>query len=286
MGCGVGCQTLQLGAARQAGGWCVGLPVPHPPARTCPHPHAQAMEAAGSSAELADEIELLKLRLDIAETEKCEAAQQVARECGGSGAGWVLGLRGCCASRLPGKLAPGVCSRQRPASLQASRSSGALTPGPCLPARLPPPAPAELQVLLQQVERSSGDDGGGADATITPAKQLLPGAGGTLPADLPADVRRGLGVLQEPALALQPASALHGCLAAVAASSQHILPAPRCTHTSAHPSAHPPLPPLSAGGAAGGPGDPAAAQQPGQQRGSAARHWQRGGARGSPGGGR
>ena len=39
------------------------------------------MEAAGAAAGLGDEIELLRLRLDVAETEKCEAAQQVASEC-------------------------------------------------------------------------------------------------------------------------------------------------------------------------------------------------------------
>lgn len=46
-----------------------------------PPPCTQAMEAAGAAAGLGDEIELLRLRLDVAETEKCEAAQQVASEC-------------------------------------------------------------------------------------------------------------------------------------------------------------------------------------------------------------
>lgn len=38
------------------------------------------MEAQAQLADLNDEIELLKLRLDIAEQEKYEAAQQVASE--------------------------------------------------------------------------------------------------------------------------------------------------------------------------------------------------------------
>lgn len=45
-----------------------------------PHVAPQAVEAAAQVTELSEEIELLKLRLDIAETEKMEAAQQVASE--------------------------------------------------------------------------------------------------------------------------------------------------------------------------------------------------------------
>lgn len=42
----------------------------------------QAMDAHAQLADLNDEIELLKLRLDIAEQEKCEAEQRVAGEQG------------------------------------------------------------------------------------------------------------------------------------------------------------------------------------------------------------
>lgn len=68
-----------------------------------PHfPCLQAMEAQAQLADLNDEIELLKLRLDIAEQEKMEAADQVASE-SYSGTCLVLGCdrhatasRWCC----------------------------------------------------------------------------------------------------------------------------------------------------------------------------------------------
>lgn len=44
------------------------------------HAALQAMDAQAQLADLNDEIELLKLRLDIAEQEKCEAEQRVAGE--------------------------------------------------------------------------------------------------------------------------------------------------------------------------------------------------------------
>lgn len=46
----------------------------------CNNPNLQGIEASAQVTELSEEIELLKLRLDIAEAEKFEAAQQVASE--------------------------------------------------------------------------------------------------------------------------------------------------------------------------------------------------------------